>query len=78
MCEFLREIYSINSWPNTNTGKFETVEKLAKMSQDDLGSEYKQAKESYAKNRIAFVTVLLAVLMKLVMHSKIELPIQKD
>ena len=48
------------------------------MSQDDLGSEYKQAKESYAKNRIAFVTVLLAVLMKLVMHSKIELPIQKD
>ena len=55
-----------------------TVEELAEMSQDDLESEYKEAKESYAKNRFALVTVLLAVLMKLVLPSEVELPIEKD
>ena len=55
-----------------------TVEELAEMSQDDLESEYKEAKESYAKHRFALVTVLLAVLMKLVLPSEIELPIEKD
>lgn len=55
-----------------------TVEELAEMSQDDLESEYNEAKESYAKNRFAFVAVLLAVLMKLVLPSEIELPIEKD
>jgi len=48
------------------------------MSQDEVESAYKEAKENYAKNRFAFVAVILAVLMKLVLPFEIELPIEND
>ena len=51
---------------------------LEEMSQDEVESAYKEAKENYAKNRFAFVAVILAVLMKLVLPFEIELPIEND